>query len=156
MSLINQSEWDLFVIDVMMPRMSSYEPKQTLRMRFSMSELPVLLEVFGKYLKASFDFRNSERVVPLEQELVLVKAYLFIEPERFSDRVNVEWDIPYHLLSTPVPPPTVRPGTGHRQRPRRRRRHHVPSGQVLRGWSGSGLIGFAIRAAGRCGSPDLK
>ncbi|WP_135547826.1 ATP-binding response regulator [Paenibacillus cymbidii] len=189
--LIDGEEWDLVVADVMMPRMSGYELTGTIRKRFSMSELPVLLltarsqpediaagflagandyvtkpadslelqhrvraltelkltvgerlrmeaawlqaqvqphflfntlntiaalseidpdrmrllmVAFGNYLQGSFDFRNFDRVVPLSRELELVKAYLYIEQERFAGRMKVEWDIPERLLSTPVPP----------------------------------------------------
>lgn len=192
--LIDASEWDLVVADVMMPRMSGYELTRTIRMRFSMSELPVLLltarsqpediaagfqagandyvakpadslelqyrvraltelklttserlrmeaawlqaqvqphflfntlnsiaalsemdtsrmrlllDVFGKYLQASFDFRNSDRLVPLDRELALVRAYLFIEQERFGDRLNIEWEVPDRLLNAQVPPLSI-------------------------------------------------
>lgn len=194
MKLIDESEWDLVVTDVMMPRVSGYELTRTIRRRFSMFELPVLLltarsqpediaagfragandyvtkpadmlelqyrvqaltelklktaermrleaawlqaqvqphflfntlnsiaalseidtermrlllHVFGNYLKGSFDFRNSERLVPLERELALVKAYLYIEQERFNERLRVQWDVPERLLSTPVPPLSI-------------------------------------------------
>lgn len=195
MKLIDgSSEWDLVVADVMMPRMSGYELTQNIRLRFSMSELPVLLltarsqpediaagfqagandyvtkpadslelqyrvraltelkltagerlrmeaawlqaqvqphflfntlnsiaalseidtkrmrlllDVFGNYLRASFDFRNSERLVPLTQELKLVEAYLYIEQERFEERLHVQWDVPDRLLSTLVPPLSI-------------------------------------------------
>ncbi|WP_158289307.1 hybrid sensor histidine kinase/response regulator [Paenibacillus flagellatus] len=66
-----------------------------------------LLSVFGKYLRASFDFRNFERLVPLERELELVRAYLFIEQARFNERLRVQWDVPEGLLSTPVPPLSI-------------------------------------------------
>lgn len=191
---MDDQEWDLVVTDVMMPRMSGYELTRTIRQRFGMSELPVLLltarsqpediaagfragandyvtkpadalelqnrvqaltelkqttaermrleaallqaqvephflfntlnsiaalseidvermrsllSVFGEYLRASFSFRNFERVVPLGQELELVRAYLFIEQERFNERLRVEWEIPERLLSTPVPPLSI-------------------------------------------------
>lgn len=194
MKLIDDREWDLVVTDVMMPRMSGYELTRLIRLRFTMSELPVLLltacsrpediaagfqagasdyvtkptdglelqyrvqaltelklttaermrleaaflqaqiqphflfntlnsiaalseidaermrtllSVFGEYLRASFDFRNTERLVPLEQELKLVHAYLFIEQERFNERLRVQWEVPERLLSTPVPPLSI-------------------------------------------------
>jgi sensor histidine kinase YesM len=194
MKLIDEREWDLVVADVMMPRMSGYELTRTIRMRFSMSELPVLLltarsqpediaagfqagandyvakpadslelqyrvraltelklttserlrmeaawlqaqvqphflfntlnsiaalsemdtsrmrlllDVFGQYLQASFDFRNSDRLVPLERELTLVKAYLFIEQERFGERLNIQWEVPDRLLNVRVPPLSI-------------------------------------------------
>lgn len=194
MKLLDDSEWDLVVTDVMMPQMSGYALTREIRRRFSMSELPVLLltarnhpedikagfqagandyvtkpadglelqyrvraltelkhsteerfrleaaflqaqvqphflfntlnsiaalsemdkermqamlTVFGKYLRASFDFRNSERLVPLEHELKLVKAYLFIEQERFDERLRIQWEVPEALLSTPLPPLSI-------------------------------------------------
>ncbi|WP_248927426.1 ATP-binding protein [Paenibacillus hamazuiensis] len=192
--LIDEKEWDLVVADVMMPGMSGYELTRAIRLRFAMSELPVLLltarshpedieagfqagandyvtkpadglellhrvraltelkfttservrleaallqaqvqphflfntlnsiaalseidtmrmrallSVFGDYLRASFNFRNSERLVPLKQELELVRAYLFIEQERFGERLRVQWDIPDRLLTAPVPPLSI-------------------------------------------------
>ncbi|WP_080832134.1 hybrid sensor histidine kinase/response regulator [Cohnella massiliensis] len=66
-----------------------------------------LLDVFGKYLQASFDFRNSERVVPLGRELELVRAYLYIERERFEERLRVRWEVPENLLSPLIPPLSV-------------------------------------------------
>ncbi|WP_282936888.1 ATP-binding protein [Paenibacillus sp. RC67] len=194
MNLIDAREWDLVVSDIMMPRVSGYELTRSIRRRFAMSELPVLLltarsqpedmaagfqagandyvtkpadslelqhrvqaltelklrtaeqmrfeaaflqaqvqphflfntlnsiaalseidsermrrllSVFGEYLRGSFDFRNSERLVSLKQELKLVHAYLYIEQERFNERLRVLWDVPERLLSTQVPPLTI-------------------------------------------------
>lgn len=52
-----------------------------------------LLEQFGNYLRRSFNPGNLERVVPLAQELELVQSYLYIEQERFSSRLQVEWNV---------------------------------------------------------------
>ncbi|MHA6260259.1 hybrid sensor histidine kinase/response regulator [Sporosarcina sp. CAU 1771] len=52
-----------------------------------------LLDQFGNYLRKSFDSKNVERVVSLTHELELVEAYLYIEKERFEDRLNIKWDI---------------------------------------------------------------
>lgn len=67
-----------------------------------------LLLAFSDYLRASFDFANLERLVPLRKELELVRAYLYIEKERFGDRLQVEWetDVRLELL---VPPLSVQP-----------------------------------------------
>jgi two-component system sensor histidine kinase ChiS len=68
----------------------------------------VLLDVFGQYLQSSFDFRNSERVVPLEHELRLVRSYLFIEQERFESRLEVVWEVD-EGLDLSIPPLTIQP-----------------------------------------------
>ncbi|WP_156476092.1 ATP-binding protein [Sporosarcina psychrophila] len=52
-----------------------------------------LLDKFGNYLRASFASHNLNQVIQLETELELVRSYLFIEQERFGDRLNVEWEM---------------------------------------------------------------
>lgn len=70
--------------------------------------MSALLEAFGRYLRASFDFRNLQRFVPLDHELGLVRSYLYIEKERFEDRLTIRWeaDSGLHLL---VPPLCIQP-----------------------------------------------
>ena len=41
--LLEQGEWDLIISDVMMPQMSGYELSRTIRQRYMISELPILL-----------------------------------------------------------------------------------------------------------------
>ncbi|MBW7474337.1 response regulator [Paenibacillus oenotherae] len=67
-----------------------------------------LIEKFGDYLQASFDFRNTERLVPIQHELGLVQAYLFIEKERFEERLHVIWDVEDHL-QLHIPPLSIQP-----------------------------------------------
>jgi len=43
LQLLEQQSWDLMITDVMMPGMSGYELTQRVRVRYSVSELPVLL-----------------------------------------------------------------------------------------------------------------
>ncbi|QGR00381.1 response regulator [Paenibacillus psychroresistens] len=194
-ALLDTREWDLIISDVMMPQMSGYELSRSIRERFSVSELPILLltarnrpqdidagflagandyvtkpvdtmelqsrvraltEIkksihdrlrmegawlqaqiqphflfntlnaiaalsefdtdrmrtllveFGNYLQGSFDFRNSERVIPLKDELDLVRSYLFIEKERFEERLQVTWNIDESLVLS-IPPLSIQP-----------------------------------------------
>ncbi|MFC5699815.1 ATP-binding protein [Cohnella faecalis] len=75
---------------------------------FDTTRMRSLLDAFGRYLKASFDFRNSERLVPLDQELQLVRSYLYIEKERFQDRLHVRWEVDDNLRLS-IPPLTIQP-----------------------------------------------
>ncbi|MFD2329136.1 ATP-binding protein [Cohnella sp. GCM10020058] len=67
-----------------------------------------LLSAFGDYLRASFDSTNSDRLVPLGKELGLIRAYLYIEKERFGDRLEAIWETEDHL-HLPVPPLSIQP-----------------------------------------------
>ena len=71
-------------------------------------EMRELLSVFGDYLRASFDFKNLERIVPLNHELDLVRSYLYIEKVRFEDKLQVIWEIDEgrELL---IPPLSIQP-----------------------------------------------
>jgi two-component system sensor histidine kinase ChiS len=195
LALLDSREWDLVIADVMMPQMSGYELAHSIRSRFSISELPILLltarsrpedieagflsgandyvtkpmesmellsrtraltalkksvreqlrieaaclqaqiqphflfntlnsiaalsEIdtsrmslllgkFGHYLRASFDFQNLERLVPLSRELDLIHSYLFIEKERFENRLNIVWDVEDNL-TLHIPPLSIQP-----------------------------------------------
>lgn len=52
-----------------------------------------LLEEFSNYLRMSFDFHNSDRLVSISRELALVRSYLYIEKERFEERLEVKWEL---------------------------------------------------------------
>lgn len=54
-------------------------------------KMMTLLDQFGIYLNASFMTQNLSELIPLERELELVKAYVYIEQERFGERLQVEW-----------------------------------------------------------------
>lgn len=73
----------------------------TLRMR-------KLADAFSLYLRASFDFKNSDKLVTLSSELELVQAYLSIEKERFDERLEVQWDVKASL-EMHVPPLSIQP-----------------------------------------------
>jgi two-component system sensor histidine kinase ChiS len=75
---------------------------------FDTDRMRTLLVEFGNYLKGSFDFRNSERVIPLNDELDLVRSYLFIEKERFEERLQVTWNIDENIALL-IPPLSIQP-----------------------------------------------
>lgn len=62
-----------------------------------------LLNHFGKYLQSSFDTANLNPVIPIQKELELVEAYLYIQQERFQQRLDVHWAIADDL-SFSLPP----------------------------------------------------
>lgn len=72
------------------------------------SKMQALLEAFSNYLRTSFDFHNSDHVVPIERELSLVRSYLFIESERFEERLQIQWEVDenIHFL---LPPLSIQP-----------------------------------------------
>lgn len=67
-----------------------------------------LIEEFSDYLRLSYNFHNADPVIPLEQELSLVRSYLFIEKQRFEDRLRVEWEIDPELNFL-LPPFSIQP-----------------------------------------------
>ncbi|MFC4598213.1 ATP-binding protein [Cohnella hongkongensis] len=65
-------------------------------------------DAFTSYLRISFDFLNSGKLVALYHELELVRAYLYIEKERFEEKLNIVWEIEpdLHVM---IPPLTIQP-----------------------------------------------
>ncbi|SFF88024.1 7TM diverse intracellular signalling [Halobacillus alkaliphilus] len=61
-----------------------------------------LLEEFGNYLRRNVDILNTESLIPVRKELDLVKSYLFIQKERFRDKVQINWDI--DCIDFKIPP----------------------------------------------------
>ena len=58
-----------------------------------------VLEQFGNYLRKSFHVQNTRTLVPLRDELSLVRSYLYIEKERFGDRLQVKWKLDEECLN---------------------------------------------------------
>lgn len=67
-----------------------------------------LADAFSLYLHSSFDFRNLDKLVPLNRELELVQAYLSIEKERFEERLQVQWEVQASLEML-IPPLFIQP-----------------------------------------------
>src|SRR5690625_385673 len=67
-----------------------------------------LLHEFGNYLQRSFDVRNTQPLIYLDDELDITRSYLFIEQARFVDRIQVDWNIDDDLLFK-IPPLSIQP-----------------------------------------------
>ncbi|MGG1554105.1 sensor histidine kinase [Paenibacillus ferrarius] len=65
-------------------------------------------EAFTSFLRVSFDYLNSGELVDLAHELELVEAYLYIEKERFQEKLDVILNIDpeLHLF---LPPLSIQP-----------------------------------------------
>jgi sensor histidine kinase YesM len=71
--------------------------------RYDMDKARDLIIEFGNYLRRSFDFRDLTQLVPLKNELELVRAYIQIEKARFEERLEVIFDVPEDLeVSIPM------------------------------------------------------
>lgn len=65
-----------------------------------------LIENLADYLQKSFYLKNQAKLVPLQDELDLIQAYLYIENERFGDRLKVTWEID-DVKGVMVPPLSI-------------------------------------------------
>ena len=65
-------------------------------------------EAFTSFLRISFDYLNRGETVRLARELELVKAYLYIEKERFADRLHIVWDV-QDDMNVMLPPLSIQP-----------------------------------------------
>jgi two-component system, LytTR family, sensor kinase len=71
-------------------------------------EVPRATGRLRQFLRASFD-QHERLLVPLEEELAIVDAYLNIESLRFGDRLKVEQTIDPGLLKVLMPPFSFQP-----------------------------------------------
>lgn len=52
-----------------------------------------LLEEFSHFLRHKFKFQNMDELIPIEEELSVVRSYLYIEQVRYENRLQVIWEI---------------------------------------------------------------
>lgn len=67
-----------------------------------------LLIELSQYLRSSFDFRNRDRLIPLDKELELVESYLALEKARFNERLQVDLQLDGNLRVL-IPPLSIQP-----------------------------------------------
>lgn len=70
----------------------------TLNSIMALSELDVkgmrrLLNEFSNLLRSKFQFQQMKERIPLEEELNIVRSYLYIEQVRFGDAMQVKWEL---------------------------------------------------------------
>ena len=76
--------------------------------RVAPREVPRATRLLRQFLRASFD-QHERLLVPLEEELVVVRAYLDIESLRLGDRLKVNQTIDPGLLKVLIPPFSFQP-----------------------------------------------
>lgn len=74
-----------------------------------LAKMHSLLDRFSNYLRLSFDFKNTDPEVYIQHELDLVRSYLYIEHERFGDRLHIEWELEEELDDFKLPPLSIQP-----------------------------------------------
>lgn len=65
-------------------------------------------QALTSFLQISFDFLNTKQLVELSHEVRLTEAYLYIEKERFLERLSVIWDLEPGITLL-LPPLTIQP-----------------------------------------------
>ena len=76
--------------------------------RVAPRQVPQATGQLRQFLRASFD-QQERLLVPLEEELAVVRAYLDIESLRFGDRLKVEQTIDPGLCKVLIPPFSLQP-----------------------------------------------
>jgi len=66
------------------------------------------LEHLSTYFRGKLDYQKQRSLVPLEEEIQLVKAYLAIEQMRFEERLRIEYHID-ETIQTCIPALTIQP-----------------------------------------------
>lgn len=74
----------------------------------NLNRMRLLLDEFSNYLRSSFKFQNSEPLIQLDQELALVRSYLYIEKERFDGNLDIVWEVDVSI-KLQLPPLSIQP-----------------------------------------------
>lgn len=66
------------------------------------------LEHLSTYFRGKLDYQKQRSLIPLKEEIQLVKAYLAIEQMRFEERLHIEYNID-ETIQTYIPAMTLQP-----------------------------------------------
>lgn len=72
--------------------------------QFDTERMVKLVEHFAHYLQSSYQFKNIDKLILLKDELELLQSYIYIQQERFGDRLQVEWEVSEASLDIMIPP----------------------------------------------------
>ena len=67
-----------------------------------------LLIELSNYLRSKFQYNDIDELIPIHDELELVKSYINIEKVRFGERLKVEWDF-NEISNVKIPFLTIQP-----------------------------------------------
>ncbi|MFF2093367.1 ATP-binding protein [Paenibacillus sp. NPDC058174] len=67
-----------------------------------------LIEAFSSHLRDKFKLEHMDELAPIEDELSIVRSYLYIEKERFEEKLNVTWEID-EIEGLKIPMLTIQP-----------------------------------------------
>lgn len=73
-----------------------------------LEQMKKLLEAFSSYLRDKFRYSHAKDMASIEEELNLVRTYLFIEQARYGDRLQVKWELD-ECAELKLPPLTIQP-----------------------------------------------
>ncbi len=68
----------------------------------------ILIDEFASYLRQSFDFKNLELYVPIQNEINHINSYLEIEKARFGSKLRIEFAIE-ETPGVKIPPLSIQP-----------------------------------------------
>ncbi len=89
---IDQKEYDLLILDIMMPKMSGYEVCRQIRVKYSLTELPVLMLTAKNQLDdriTAFELgANDYLTKPFEREELLARVKTLVDLKQATKKLN--------------------------------------------------------------------
>lgn len=76
---------------------------------FDLERMRILIDEFAHFLRSKFEFTMIDELHPINDELNIVKSYLYIEEVRYGDRLKVKWKLEDNLESLFIPLLTIQP-----------------------------------------------